>query len=461
MIKLFQILLFVLISLSAVSQNVVITGEAKGQPNKIVRVIVYSDQFSNMQKTIAQTATNKQGEFNLKLNVTETQFAFLAFGLEKGEFYLSPNATYHFNIFIDTASVNESIFDKLPLNFTLVANDGGIQQSIEDYNLLYNDFVFNNVNSIYKSRNKIVVTNFVDSTHQKYKNDNNKYVKDYVDYSLAWLLWLSRKENNTKVLEKYFVNKPVLYNNIQFTDFFKDFFKNYFDTEKLFTYNELIFAINDINTSELHNLLVDKTTFAIDVRISELVEMLLLKKNYHNRDAVKKQVLLKLKYIADKSKFSENKLIANNFIHELQIMQNGTPAPEIFLQNSNNDTVLLSSFKGNFVLLNFVKPNCKICDFQMQLLNDIKEQGGNKFDIITIVAGNNFTDIANYAKSRGYDWQILKTGDDILVFENYNIKTYPTYMLLNPDGTFAYAHLPMPNENMELYINRFIEKYKK
>jgi len=189
--------------------------------------------------------------------------------------------------------------------------------------------------------------------------------------------------------------------------------------------------------------------------------MLLLKKNYHNRDAVKKQVLLKLKYIADKSKFSENKLIANNFIHELQIMQNGTPAPEIFLQNSNNDTVLLSSFKGNFVLLNFVKPNCKICDFQMQLLNDIKEQGGNKFDIITIVAGNNFTDIANYAKSRGYDWQILKTGDDILVFENYNIKTYPTYMLLNPDGTFAYAHLPMPNENMELYINRFIEKYKK
>jgi len=251
MIKLFQILLFVLISLSAVSQNVVITGEAKGQPNKIVRVIVYSDQFSNMQKTIAQTVTNKQGEFNLKLNVTETQFAFLAFGLEKGEFYLSPNATYHFNIFIDTASVNESIFDKLPLNFTLVANDGGIQQSIEDYNLLYNDFVFNNVNSIYKSRNKIVVTNFVDSTHQKYKNDNNKYVKDYVDYSLAWLLWLSRKENNAKVLKKYFVNKPVLYNNIQFTDFFKDFFKNYFDTEKLFTYNELIFAINDINTSKL------------------------------------------------------------------------------------------------------------------------------------------------------------------------------------------------------------------
>ncbi len=458
--KVFTIFLFVLVSILAYSQDVVVTGIANGQADKLVRIIVYADQFSGLERTIAETKTNELGEFTMRFMVEETQFAYLAFGLEKGEFYLSPGATYNFNIITDTTSGSKSIFDRTPLNFILDADDGGVQNSIEEFNFKYNNFIYDNVKSIYKSKDKSVVTKFVSDMRNEYANNNSVYVKNYVEYSLVSLLWLSRKESNSKILENYIDNKPVLYSNIQYTEFFKEFFKNYFESEKPYTYSELILAINNPEHSILSDLLSRTEQLANDNRVREIVEMLLLERNYHNRDVNKKSVIIKLNEIVTVSKYIENKEIANNFIIELQEMQNGSPAPKVTLINNEGDTISLDDFSGKFVLLSFVKPNCKICNFQMQLLSDIKKELNNEFEIITIVAGNNMDDVIDFAKQRGYDWSILKTGDDILIFEDYNIIVYPSYILINPNSTIAYAHLPMPEENMKLYIQRFMDGYK-
>ena len=229
MIKQIATLLSVIISLSVFSQNVIITGKAEQQPQQLVRIISYADEFSNLEKTIAQTETDTEGNFSLQFEINQTQFAFLALGLEKGEFYLSPGSSYNIIIPLDTSESRGSIFDRLPLRFIISADDGGVQQSIEDFNIEYNDFIFNNINSIYRSRDKSVVTQFVDAIKEKYSNNSSGFVKNYVDYSLASLLWLSKKENNQKILLNYFINKPVFYNNIQYADFFKEFFKDYFN----------------------------------------------------------------------------------------------------------------------------------------------------------------------------------------------------------------------------------------
>ncbi len=454
------LILYTLFSLSVLSQNVVVTGIAEGQTDKLIRIIVYSDQFSNLEHTIASTKTNRLGEFTMKFRVDKTQFAFIAFGLEKGEFYLSPDANYHFDIIVDTASNKGSIFDKLPLNFTLKADDGGIQQSIGDFNEMYNDFIYNNIIGIYKSRDKSIVMQFVSDVRTKYANEKSKYVSNYVEYSLASLLWLSRKESNLKVLEKYIINKPVLYHNIQYTDFFKDFFKSYFDREKSYTYSELIFAINNRDSVDvLSNLLSKNEQLKPDNKVCEIVEILLLSRNYHNSDVIKKRVISKLNFIAHSSKYTDNKLIAKNFIIELQALQYGSHAPDFKYVDEGNDTVTLDSYNGKFLLLNFIKEDCEICKYQMQFIMDLRTQFGNKFEILTIFDGDNIDDIVYFIKERGWDWPILKAGNKILVFEDYNIVVYPSYIFINPDGTIANAQLPMPDENMELQIRRLMERY--
>ncbi len=95
----------------------------------------------------------------------------------------------------------------------------------------------------------------------------------------------------------------------------------------------------------------------------------------------------------------------------------------------------------------------------MQLLNDIKNNNQDKFEIVTIVAGNNIDNVVSHANEKGFNWPILQIDTNILLLEDYNIATYPSYVFINPDGTIAYAHLPMPDENMELYLQRFMESY--
>lgn len=451
--------LFILLAFTGLSQNVVITGKAANQANKLVRIIVYSDQFSMLEKTIAQTRTNNLGEFTMEFDVDETQFAFLALGLDKGEFYLSPNSNYNFIINIDTTTSNKSIFDRLPLRFTLQADDEGITEAIGNFNTIYNNFIYNNINSIYKSRDKSVVTNFITDTKKNYSKTNLKYVNNYIDYSLASLLWLSRKEKNNQIIENYFINKPVLYNNIQYTAFFKDFFKSYFTSEKLYTYNELVFAINNSNIDALQSLILRNEQFKVDTRLCEIIEMLLLSRNYYNRDIIKENVITKLNKISKKSRYTENRLIATNYIKVLMAMQNGSTAPHFALVNNDLDTISLNNFKGQFIVLNFIKDNCSICNHHMQLLNDIKNNNQDKFEIVTIVAGNNIDNVVSHANEKGFNWPILQIDTNILLLEDYNIATYPSYVFINPDGTIAYAHLPMPDENMELYLQRFMESY--
>lgn len=458
--KWIPVFLFILFSLSGVSQKVTVNGTDPGRAQKLVRIIIYSDQFSNLEHTIAETRTNTSGEFFMKFDIVDTKFAYLAVALEKGEFYLSPGAYYNFNIILDTVLSNGSIFDKLPLKFALNAEDGGIYSAIGDFNIEYNEFIYNNIKSIYKSKDKSVITNFVGEMNKKYANDTPEYVSNYVRYSLASLLWLSRKEDNVQILNNYFINQPVLYNNIQYTDFFKEFFKSYFENEKIYTYAELILAINSSEPIEIiYSILARDEQLALDRRVSEIVGMLLLSRNYYNRDVEKERVISKLKDIQLYSNYPENQIIAKNFIIKLQELQNGTKAPEFLLLNSDNDTVSMDDFNGKFVLLSFVKEDCSICDFHMQLLSDIKKQNEDKFEIVTVVAGNDMARLNNFARERGYQWPILKTGDNILLLEDYNIRAYPSYIFINPNGTIGYAHLPMPDENMELYLQRFMDSY--
>ena len=461
--KLFASLFFVLLSLYALSQNVTINGTANGQANKLIRVIVYSDQFTKLEQTITQTRTSNSGEFFLEFEVDQVKFAYMALGIDKGEFYLTPGANYNFNILVDTISKKGSIFDKLPLNFTIDADDENVQKAVGDFNIAYNEFIYNNINKIYKSRDKSVVMQFVKEMQEKYTDNpisnQDKYVSNYVTYSLAQLLWLSKKENNNQILINYFVNKPVLYNNIQYTDFFREFFKSYFTTEKVFSYEELILAINNKSTLVIDTLLANDEQLALDDRIREIVEMQLLARNYYNRDVNKKRVISKFNNIAVSSEFIENRLIAKNYIIKLQELQNGSKAPDFTLTSYSDSSISLNDFTGKFVLLNFVREDCKICDFQMQLIYDIRQQNNNEFEIITIFAGNRFERLINFAKERGWDWTILNLEKNILLLEDYNIKAYPSYIFINPDGTIAYAHLPMPDENMELYLIRFMESY--
>ena len=455
-----QILSFFLFlaTFSFYGQNVIITGNVEDQPDKLIRIIAYDDLFSNLDKTIGTTITDGDGNFAMKMMIDEDEFAYLAVDLEKGEFYISPGSSYRFEIPKDTSTQSKSIFDKLPLRFRLFADDGGLQAGIEEFNIEYNDFVYNNVNRIYRSRDKSAVREFVSRVNDKYGNASIPYLKDYVSYTMASLLWLSKTKSNKVILEEYFINKPLLYNNIQYCDFFKEFFKSYFSSEKTFRYEDLIPALNaSDNIRPLFELINRDSLIRSDKQISEVVAMLIMSRNYFDRYVDKEAVIEKFEFIADNSEYEKNSEIANNFIKNLTNLQTDFPAPYFELEDNHGDIISLDSLRDNFVLISFVNNDCKVCQFHLKKLSEIQQK--LSFDIVSLVFGDSSMDYENYARERDIDWPVLNVGKNITLLEEYDVKVFPTYIFINPDGTIAYVHLPMPEENMELYLTRFMDRY--
>ncbi len=449
-------LLALLISGFATSQNVNIQGVATNQSGKIIRVQVYADQFSRLMKTLGETTTDNNGSFLIKADVQQTDFAFLALDLDKNQFYLSPGYDYHFDIPEDTSTNNGSIFDKTSFLFNL-KTDNPIQDVIEEFNFEYNTFIYNNVNYIYKSKDKTVVTTFADDILEKY-NEAPAYAKNYITYSVASLYWLSGKFNNKEITEKYFVSKPILYNNIQYTEFFTDFFKSYFSSEGTFRYEDMIFAINRTdNISGMDDLVCRDSLLATNKQLREIIEMEILARNYFNRDIVQDKVDEKYKEIQKESDFAENRIIAGNYLIKLNQMKSGTIAPEITLTDGNKD-INIQDFRDKFILLNFISDNSNICNFQMLQLMDLRKLMNNSFDIITVVNGTDYNNVKEFAKTNNIEWPVLQL-KNILDLESYQVATFPTYILINPDGTIANAHLPNPQENMGLYIQKLMDKY--
>jgi len=455
-------LAFILYGFSVFSQPAFVHGTAEGRHNELVRVIVYADQFSKLPKTIASVYTDDNGHFELKPEVQYTDYAFLALGLKKNEFYLKPGVEYRFEIPEDTAQKRGSVFDELPLQFSYKADDGGLSDGIGDFNMAYNTFIYKNASSVYRRADKHLITEFVNKMTGRYDSVDDSYLKNYIRYSLISLQWVSKMMSSDSVISTYFVNRPVLYHNIQYTEFFSNLFQSYFGEQNIFSYRDLINAINNgKGYDDVDKLLKKQKSLVMDDRLRELVGIKLISRKYYSNDVDKSKIIGLLKEIRKNSRFKENREVAGNYILKLQKLEHGTPAPDFSLKDINGQMVSLSGLSDKVLLMSFIRSDCKVCLEQIGMLDELKKKFGNKLKMVTLVYGKGFDDVARFASDRNFNWPFLNIAGNILLLEAYNIRTYPSYVILNPGGTIAMSTAPMPEENLEYFVRKFINRAEK
>lgn len=443
------------------AQETVIKGKAENSPGELVRLLTYADQFSRSLITLDSIRTDVAGNFQMNVDIPETSIAFLALGLKKGEFYIKPGSVYEFNIPFDTVKKRGSVFDEMPLQFNLNAEDDGLMEKIAAFNVEYNNFVLNNTSRIYRTKDRTFISDFAAAIKTEYKNEDSKYFNDYVHYTLAQLEWISKLKSEQEILETYFIGKPVLYDNIQYTEFFTELFKSRMGSTQVYSYDEVILAINEGGLVSLEELLLRSDLLAADQEVQELVAVLLLAKKYYNPDAEKDKVISLLAELNAKTTFAGIRNVSDNYIKKLQHLAFGSPAPPFELINQDGSLVSLDQFDGKFLILNFVRTDCIICLHYFQNLADIKKQFGSQVEIITICTKEGFNETYDYASARDFDWPFLNIANNFLLLENYEIRVFPTFVLINPDLTIAMATAPLPGEGLELYLKKHMSSYSK
>lgn len=114
----------------------------------------------------------------------------------------------------------------------------------------------------------------------------------------------------------------------------------------------------------------------------------------------------------------------------------GTPAPSIELNDLNGNLFSLSSLRGKYVILDFWGSWCGWCIKGFPDMKAYYEKYKGKFEILGVDCGDTDAKWRKAVESLQLPWLHVYSPDS-KVTEDYNIKGYPTKILVDPDGNIA------------------------
>ena len=426
--RLFGLILAFLCPIFMLGQNVTIVGKTN-VPDALVRLMAYDEMFTCEQTKIAETHSDKEGKFTLKAEIKEITPAQIAVNLERTDIILSPNGKYNLEITIlNQKDVSYFEREKPTLKINSI-DDGNLFLQYTDIQSFIDDYLYQNFNIIYKGRKMSLLDTLDRQITRNFGKIENKYINDFIKYRKAAVLMTA---NPAKTKTEYFDKQEVLYSQAAYMDVLTELFKS-----------------NGRNDDFLSR----------NWQIGEIVEMMNLKKSYYSNPQNKNQVLSSLEKIEKSSKSLKNRLVAKNIKKQITELSYDSPAPAFALKDRNGNTVQLSDYKNDMVVLQFVDHLTPLVEQEFYALNELKKQWGDNVKIITIATNESFDEYLQLFDNQKYKWPLLNLCFNILLLEDYHIKTYPAYVILKKDNRIGMAPAPSPEQYLDYHVKR-IANYK-
>lgn len=442
-----------LISFISSASESVIKGNIQNFDNKTIRLTAISDYFTNTE-VILSTTTIKDGKFQLASTINGVKQVRLTIEDKSTLFYIEEGKVYNIVLSFDEEWNRSKIYDKeLSISFSYPQTDG-INQLIKKFNIEYSTFFERNAVLLANKQGEKAVKAFVEKVTKNEVYSSNSYVKTYVAYTCASLkdaAYFSKKELN----DLYLNNRAIEYNNREYVYFFNQFYDNSFkrliignkgsEILKLLTLENNTKGALEIIKTELKN---NSDTFAELFLINGIYQVFF--------DGVfnQKSGLKILNEVSLKGKSIENKTIATNILTKLNFYGKEVKAPNFSLYNQNKDLIELSNFKGKYVYLNFWASWNLTSVKQMQIIRVLEERHGDKIEFVSINLDDNFEDFKAAVDRFKFNWTTLHYGNDFSVKENYQVKTIPSYIVINPTGFIESNQAIQPDDSgVELYLH--------
>lgn len=442
-----------------VNAQVSIKGTAPDYLGKSVSLFIYDDYITYNEKEIAQAKIDAKGNFSLKADVPETQYAFLRIENEIADFFIEKNGSYEVK-FPAPTKTNGDVNEFVERNFhTLEITDNtwySLNPSIAAFNNLYDDFLEKNVYLITRQstqdRKKLVdnIKAFRQDVDTKFSAVHSEFFKTYVDYAFANIRQITMLPE-ASLYEQYFKDKHIHYRNLEYMSFFHNFYEK--KVELLAISNEghkLVNAINGGTSLGFIDEILTKNDLLQDINIRRLALIKACQSFYRDDEFKKHKVASLLDKIIEENLHAEITLAAQNMKRNLVKLTPGSPAPEIELRNSANIPMKLSDLKGKYIYLEFTDATCQACNIETMLVQQLKKEFGKKVAFVTVLINDDFEVARKYIQANGYDWTFLISGKHSKVLKDYNVKSMPTYYLIDKNFNLLLSPAQNPSHHADL-----------
>ena len=425
--RLLGLILALLCPIFMLGQNVSIVGKTN-IPNALVRLLTYDEMLTRHQTKVAETQSDKDGQFTLQAEIKEITPAQIAINLERVDILLKPDGKYDFEIIIPEQK-DGSFFEKeQPILKINTIDDAGFYSQYIAAQSFVDNFLYANFEKIYRNRKTSLLDTLDNQIVKNIGKIENDYIKDFIKYRKASVMMTV---NAKKTLTDYFDNQKILYSQAAYMDVLAELLKSSGRNDDFLSRNP---------------------------QLAEIVKMMNLQKSYYSNPQNRNQIINSLQNIEKLSKYHKNKLIAKNLAKQINELSFDSEAPAFVLKDKAGNTVKLSDYQNDMVLLQFVDKYSPLNEHEFATLNDLQKQWNDTIQVVTIATKETFDDYVQLFDKQGYKWQLLNLGNNILLLEDYHIRTFPAYVILKTKNRIGMAPAPSPDRFLDQHVRR-ISKY--
>jgi peroxiredoxin len=457
MVKVFVIVFF-LFSVTAgllKGGNIVVSGTAVSYSNTQLTFYKTSDWITGTDTIIAVCRVSDSGTFSVEIPLDYTTQLYTYIGIYLGYFFAEPGKQY--NLVLPERQ-DKSPADLLNPYFEPTEIHLGLTNfSSDDLNMLivmFDDafvpYYDKHVNNLYLKPDFVKIDEDIKQIEEPFKNYANRYFQDYRRYHYGVLKLLANRQRVQSLSDEYFNNHPVLYTNSAYSDLFNQVFNKYFVFFGRSDAGRKVY--NDINQAgsytNLINTLSNTHNFSNDT-LTELVILKQLHDEYYGSQFSRQGLLNILDTLIMTTHIDEHARIGQIIRHKITKLQAGYQPPGFELEDTDGNLVKLSDFKGKYVYLNFCTCQSYACLNEFNMLADLYKKHKERLVILTVATDPQEEVLRQFLMKNNYSWIFLHYDSQPEILKDYDIRAFPTYFLVGPDGKLIYSPAVSPAENFE------------
>lgn len=463
MIKYFTYIIAFFLTTIGFAQDTLL-GYAPDYAGEEVTLYTYQDYVTMTRKEIGKgLVSEKDSIFRIPLQNKNTIKGVVEIAKTEATLYLAPKTTYR--VFYEKPYNQPLSFSNQLADLTFFGLDTtDINYRILQYNMWFDNFVAYYEVEIARGKFPQYLDTFKLELANVYKDVDDDYFLTYVRYNIALIELTIATHGGKERLRMYldYIEPfPVYYENDQYMEFLLNFYHLDFDDYPPEMESQIYLAIYKSSPTllmkELHQ---DLLLVRPDVR--ELVMINKLGKLFYEDNRNKQNILVMLDSLSSHSITAHDATVSANIKTYLTSLEPGFPAPGLNIPYK--DTVITwHKYKGRYVYMNFFATWNERSMNEMKLIQGLQQTFGNDIYFISVCTDKDRDKYEAYLQENPeMDWDIVYVGDEHIMLEEYRVKTFPQYFLIDQEGFLAAAPAPgpAPDGEYESIEQTFIAIYK-
>lgn len=467
--KFIWITIFVLTFFNGFADTIptIIKGSNIEYAGQIINAYKYSDFITKTLELLSADTVEADGNFELSILQQESLLITVPLGIYEAILFTESGKTYE--VVLPPFQPKTKV-DILNPFYTPVEVYLGIKNSdlhdlnfkIAEFNELYHNYIDSNFYYIYKHPRAANVDSVIGKIEGHFSSSSNLFFNEYRNYSYAWLKYISYMRDHRYVIREYYHKQPFLYQNPAYMDLFNQLFANYLTlymntSEGGRLYSDIAYAKSPAYIKETFS----NNMVLLNDTLQELVLLKGLNDAFSQHDFPTSSLIITLDSVAQVTKVPYHKIIAENIKKNVLQARQGFPAPEFELRDANGVFRKSTDYLANYVYLSFISLESFTCQQDLELLKKLYDKHKSDFRIISICIDDDFNKMVNYFKDKNYEWTLLSYRTQKSIVDDYKVKVYPTYYLVNPEGALSMSPAVSPAENFEWFFFKMMQSKKR